>query len=285
MSETCYQVNEKFNNMHIRNMLEFYHLGKEKRAKCEFLLNNNYATIETMVRTGDVLTIILDEEIDFIPENKHLNIIYEDEYLLIVDKPAGLMVHPDSKSKTGCLVNYVAGYYKALGINRSVKYLHRIDTDTSGLVMFAKDVLTASYFNYLISTHEIKRSYYAIISGVMNPEEGVIDLPIGEHRHINGKRRVSKTGQSAITYYKTVKKLKGGNSLVFVTLSTGRNHQIRVHFSHFNHPLLGDLMYGGSQKQIKRQALHSAVLDFCEPYTFKSIHLESPLPKDMKSLL
>jgi 23S rRNA pseudouridine1911/1915/1917 synthase len=104
-------------------------------------------------------------------------------------------------------------------------------------------------------------------------------------KYINGKRRVSKTGQSAITYYKTVKKLKGGNSLVFVTLSTGRNHQIRVHFSHFNHPLLGDLMYGGSQKQIKRQALHSAVLDFCEPYTFKSIHLESPLPKDMKSLL
>lgn len=285
MSETCYQVNNKFNNMHIKDMLEFYHLGRDKRAKCSFLLNNNYADINTLIRGGDILTIIYDEDIDFIPEHKHLDIVYEDEYFLIVNKPAGLMVHPDDKSKGGCLTNIVASYYMAKGIKRSVKYLHRIDTDTSGLVLFAKDILTQSYFNFLISSHDIKREYRAIVEGTFNKDCGLINLPIGRDRHISGKRRVSNTGEEAITEYKVLKRLRGGNTLLSVLLHTGRTHQIRVHFSHLNHPLLGDSLYGGKNDLIKRQALHSYSLDFLNPYTDEHIHKECPMPRDMEKLL
>lgn len=285
MSETNYPVAKQFNNMRLSNMLDFYHLGKEKRKRCEYLLNNNYADVNTLLKEGDLLTIIYDEEIDFIPEQKHIDIVYEDEYLLIVNKPAGLMVHPDSKDKSGTLVNYIAGFYKGVGINRSIKYLHRIDTDTSGLVIIAKDILTESYFNYLISVHKIKRNYLALVHGVFSPLDGTISAPIGGDRHINGKRRVSKTGQTAITDYKTLKKLRHGNSLVMAALRTGRNHQIRVHFSYMGHPLLGDLMYGGKDLFIKRQALHSYSLDFYDPYTFELRHVECPLPKDMERIL
>ena len=284
MSETNYKIDKKFNNLKLSVFLSFYHLGKEKIKKCDFFINNNYASENSILKNGDILTIKLEESIDFICENKPIDILYEDEYLLVVNKPAGLMVHPDSKDKKGCLVNYIASYYKNNGIERSIKYLHRIDTDTSGIVIVAKDILTQSYFNYLISIHEIRRTYLAIVNGVLEGQ-GEINYKIGSDRHVNGKRRVSNTGQEAITYYEFIKKAKFGNSLVKAVLKTGRTHQIRVHFSYIGHPILGDVLYGGNLKYIKRQALHSYMLDFLEPYSFKPIHIEASIPSDMEKLL
>ena len=286
MSDTSYVVLEKFNNNKLADFLSFYHLGNEKIKSANFQINNkDVSDLSHIIKTGDILTISIDEEIDFPVLKKYPNIVYEDDYLLIVNKPKGLMVHPDSKDKNGCLVNMVAWYYLKNNINRSIKYLHRIDTDTTGLVIFAKDILTASYFNYLISEHIIKRTYLAITSGQLNPSNGIIDEPIGEDRHDNQRRRVSKTGKRAITHYETLKKLKHNYSLVRLVLETGRTHQIRVHMKYLGHPLAGDILYGGSTKYIDRQALHSASLDFLHPYTFLNMHIEAKLPADMEKLL
>lgn len=285
MSVSNYIINDKFNNLRLSDFFKHYHLSASKLNNIEILVNNKIANMNMVIKGGDILSISYDEEIDF-PLNKgHLDIVYEDDYLLIVNKPAGIMVHPDSKDKDGCLVNIVANYFKAKGINRNVRYLHRIDTDTTGLVMFAKDILTASYFNYLISLHEIKRTYIAIASGKIDPPSGVIDEPIGEDRHHNQRRRVSKTGKRAITNYEVIKLIPHNYSLVELVLQTGRTHQIRVHMKYIGHPLAGDLLYGGSNKYIKRQALHSYKLDFLHPYTDEEIHLEAPIPNDMKELI
>lgn len=286
MSETSYNVNKKFNNKTLKDFLEFYHLGGEKLEKSSFLVNNKAVYNKSIVlKENDIITIIYDECIDFPMLKKYPNVLYEDDYLLIVNKPAGLLVHPDSKDKNGCLVNMVAWYYHKKGINRSIKYLHRIDTDTTGIVLFAKDILTASYFNYLISEHKITRTYLAIISGSLENKIGTIDEAIGEDRHDNQRRRVSKTGKRAITHYEVIKELSHHYTLAKVVLETGRTHQIRVHFRYLGHPLVGDLLYGGSTKYISRQALHSFSVDFDHPYTFEKMHIEAPIPNDMGKLI
>ncbi len=284
MSETCYYVNSSFNNKKIIDFLDFYHLGKDKKALCTFYLNGNYATLNSILKSDDILMISYEEDIDFVCNHKHIDILYEDEHILIINKPAGIMVHPDDKLKDGTLSNYVAGYYEAKGIRRSVKYLHRIDTMTSGCVIFAKDILTQSYYNYLISNHEIKRTYLLVCKGILEQKSGTINLPIGKDRHVNGKRRVSDGGQNAITHYKVLKYAKN-NSVVEASLETGRNHQIRVHFAHIGHPLLGDMLYGGPMNLIQRQALHSYRLSLKDAYTNEDINIEAPIPKDILKLL
>ncbi len=283
--QTNYVVNEFFNNKKISDFFDYYHLSKSKIHDAMIYHNNNLVYNNVVLKTGDIITISKEEEIDFIPMKGKIDIVYEDDYLLIINKKAGIMVHPDSKDKSGCLVNLVANYYLEKGYNMQVRYLHRIDTDTSGLIMFAKDILTASYFNYLISLHQIKRCYLAIVCGNILERKGTIDNPIGEDRHHNQRRRVSKTGKKAITHYEVIKELKHNFSLVKVLLETGRTHQIRVHMKYIGHPLAGDELYGGSLKYIKRQALHSYSLDFLHPYDFKEMHLEAYIPSDMNKLI
>lgn len=236
------------------------------------------------MKKGDILSISLNEEIDFPISNRKLNIIYEDDYLLIVNKPSNIIVHPDDKSKAGSLCSDVANYYKHKGYKLHIRYAHRLDIETTGIIIFCKDILTMAYMNHIISTHEIKRYYRCFIRGKMKDRIGTINLPIGEDRHHNQRRRVSKTGQEAITHYEVIKEYKD-YSLLEVLLETGRTHQIRVHFSHLNHPLLGDALYGGDKKLISRVALHSYRLEFIHPVTNEKITLVKELPYDMKKLM
>lgn len=285
MSSTSYIVSESFNDTYLSDFFKYYHASKAKLKNLKIYVNEKEISKDIKIFNGDIITILDDEKIDFLPLDKKLDIAYEDDYLLIINKPNGVMVHPDMKDKNGCLVNMVAKYYKDNNINRTIKYLHRIDTDTTGLIMFAKDLLTASYLNYLISIHEIKRSYLAIVSGHLDKEKGTISAPIGEDRHHNQRRRVSKTGKEAITHYEVIQELKHNYSLVKLDLETGRTHQIRVHMKYIGHPLAGDELYGGSLKYIKRQALHSYELNFLHPYTKNPIHIIAPIPFDMKKLI
>lgn len=259
---------------------KIYTLFLDKKIK----LNNEECKRESIIKNGDVITIFSDEEIDFICENKKLDIIYEDDYLLIINKPSNIIVHPDSKDKAGSLCNIVANYYKNKGYNISVKYAHRLDIDTTGIIIFCKDMLTMAYMNHIISLHEIKRYYLCLASNKFKDKIGTINLPIGEDRHHKSRRRVSKTGQAAITHYEVIKSFKN-YSLVSVLLETGRTHQIRVHFSYMNHPLLGDELYNGDTSKIKRVALHSYRVEFVHPITKKLISLTKDLPFDMKSLV
>lgn len=259
---------------------KIYTLFLEKNIK----LNNQDCKRESIIKKGDIISILEDEKIDFICENKKLDIIYEDDYLLIINKPSNIIVHPDSKDKTGSLCNIVANYYKNKGYNISVKYAHRLDIDTTGIIIFCKDMLTMSYMNHIISLHEIKRYYRCLASNKFKDKTGTINLPIGEDRHHKSRRRVSKTGQHAITHYEVIKSYKN-YSLVSVLLETGRTHQIRVHFSYMNHPLLGDELYGGDMSRINRVALHSYMVEFIHPITKETISLTKSLPFDMKKLV
>jgi 23S rRNA pseudouridine1911/1915/1917 synthase len=233
---------------------------------------------------SDIVSITENEEIDFLPDNKKLDIIFEDDYLLIVNKPSGLIVHPDDKSKNGTLCNIVSNYYFKKGYDLSVKYAHRIDIDTSGIIIFSKDMLTQAYMNNIISTHTLERYYICLASGSFKDKKGTINLPIGEDRHHKSRRRVSKTGQNAITHYEVIKEYNGFSKLL-VKLQTGRTHQIRVHMSHIGHPLLGDELYGGSLKKIKRVALHSYLVRFNHPVTGEKIELKKEMPYDLKKIL
>jgi len=270
------------------DFLNHFHLSKSKIytlfLEKNILVNDAPCKRESLLKKGDIVSIIENEEIDFLCENKKLDIIYEDDYFLIVNKPKNIIVHPDNKDKGGSLCSVVANYYKNKGYDLSVKYAHRLDIDTTGIIIFCKDMLTMAYMNYYISIHEVKRYYRAFVGGILKNKEGIINFPIGENRHHKSRRRVSKTGQDAITEYKVIKEFKG-YSLVEILLQTGRTHQIRVHFSHIGHPLLGDELYRGDISCFKRVALHSYRLEFTHPVTKQSVSIVKELPFDMKELL
>ncbi len=236
------------------------------------------------LKKGDLLTVDTAEHRDFLPDEKKLDILYEDDYLLIVNKPAHILVHPDDKSKRGTLCNIVSFYYQNKGYDYSIKYAHRLDTDTSGILLFAKDMLCAAKLNQLIATHTLKRNYLCFTEGLWQKKCGTIDLPIGMDRHHNQRRRISKTGKKAVTHYEVLKEF-GDYSLLKVTLKTGRTHQIRVHMKAMNHPILGDELYGGNLKKAPRLCLHSYEVMFDHPVTKQPIHLKKELPFDLKQLM
>lgn len=279
-----YKVNKDYNS--VTDFLSYYFLGKSKLKTIDhILINGNDASLKSLLKIDDELILSFIEEIDFKIDKENIDILYEDDYLLLINKPINLMVHPDDKDKNGTLVNRVAYYYQQNNQNRSIRYLHRIDTDTTGIIMFAKDPLTNSYMGKMIEKHEVKRTYLAITNGKVKEQNGTIDLPIGEDRHHKSRRRVSKTGQTAITNYEVVKYLKNNMTLVKVVLKTGRTHQIRVHMSHIGNPLAGDELYNGSPKFISRQALHSYEVEFLHPFTGDLIKITADIPSDMAKLI
>ena len=266
-------------NNHYISKAKIYNLFNQKRI----FINNNPAKVEDQLFINDILEIEYNEEIDYKPIHKDLDILYEDDYLLVINKMPGIIIHNDDKNKTDSLCNIVAGYYERKKINLNVRFAHRLDFEKSGIIVFCKDLLSLGYMNHYISTHEVKREYRLFIEGMMGKKRGTINLPIGEDRHIRNKKRVSKTGKEAITHYETIKYFKG-YSLVSAVLSTGRTHQIRVHFSHLGHPLLGDILYGGDDYKINRVALHSYRVCFKHPITNKKIDLICEMPEDLKKL-
>lgn len=281
-----YKINEKFDGYKLRDYLLGLYLGKPKVynlisegkvLKDGFRLKENY-----ILTTNDIIEIDLDEQIDFEPLVKKLDIVYEDDYFLFVNKPANIIVHPDDKTKNGTMCNVVSYYYQKKGYDISVKYAHRLDIDTTGILMFTKDILSNAYLHKIISTHELKRTYLCLCEGILKNKKGTIDLPIGEDRHHNQRRRVSKTGQKAITHYEVIEEFKG-YSLVSVVLETGRTHQIRVHMSHIGHPLIGDVLYGA--KSEGRVMLHSYKVEFYHPYNNKNIIIKKEVPFDMKKMI
>lgn len=278
-------VDKRFDCKTILELLNYFNLGKEKIKKLKFILNGIVVEKNKELQLNDSLTIEYQDELDFLPEKGHLDILYEDEYMLIVNKPIGLLVHPDSKDKLGTLVNLVAHYYKKTNQNISVKYLHRIDMDTSGIVVFAKDILSAAKIGKEIALHTFTRRYLCIASGKFEEDSGIYNFPIAENRYIANKKRVSPTGKEAITHYKIIKRLRKNMNLCLVELKTGRTHQIRVHFSHTGHPLIGDSLYNGNTNLIKRQALHSYEVDFMHPIKNERIHIVCDLPFDMKKIV
>lgn len=272
----------------IKEYLLEFHLGKSKINKLfaekNIYINNNQISERYILRPNDVINIDYLEQRDFLPDKKKLDIVYEDDYLLIINKPYNIIVHPDDKNKNNTICNIVSYYYQNKQLDLTIKYAHRLDTDTTGLLIFVKDSLTLAKIADMIAKHELKRTYLCLVNGTLKDKKGMINLPIGEDRHHKQRRRVSKTGQEAITYYEVIKEYKK-YSLVRVNLKTGRTHQIRVHFSHIGHPLLGDKLYYDNSNLATRVMLHSYMVEFIHPVYKKAIKVVKELPFDMKKLI
>lgn len=247
------------------------------------LVNSQKISLNHVLYPGDLITVYWPQECTIIPTQLPLTICYEDEYLLIVNKPAGMLVHPTTSEHLATLGNAIMYYYKQNQLPYGFHPVHRLDRNTSGLVLIAK----LPHVQHLLSRNDIKninRQYLALVSGLILPEEGTIDAPITRHPDSIIQRIVDESGQNAITKYKVLKNFKQ-SCLVELTLLTGRTHQIRVHLSYFGHPLLGDDLYGGSRELIERQALHAARLYFSHPISGKIIDVSSPLPLDLLQLM
>ncbi|UOQ43807.1 RluA family pseudouridine synthase [Halobacillus salinarum] len=238
-------------------------------------LNNEIPHWKThTVHDGDILRIRLFEPqpLEVVPAYMDIDVVFEDDHLLVVNKPAGIGTHPNTPENTSTLVNGVAFYFQSNGIEATPKYVHRLDRDTSGALLFAKHDLAIATLGNQLKKREIKRTYLAWVEGKVKTKQGTICEPIGKDRHHPVRRRVSKTGQEAETDYEVIEyNPERKATLLKLQLKTGRTHQIRVHLSYIGHPLMGDDLYGGKAKISHKQALHAAKLTFVHPFTEEEV--------------
>ncbi len=222
------------------------------------------------------------ESSSFLPEVGELEVSYEDEFCLVVNKPPEMSVHPQELTGTGSLANLVTYYYMTTNQFCAIRHIHRLDQDTTGAVLYAKNEYAHILLDQAMREKHIKRSYVALVQGTVKPNEGTITQPIGRDRHHAYKRRVSSHGDAATTHYRVIERCRSA-SLVQLELDTGRTHQIRVHLSHIGHPIVGDSLYGGSTEYMNRQALHAEQLKFQHPLTLEHISIHIAWPMDMRN--
>ena len=262
-----------------------------KMLEDEFILvNGSKCKANYNVRLNDEIFIkegyLEDTKVE--SEDIPINIVYEDSDLMIINKESGMVVHPGCGNSHGTLVNALMHYTSNLSnVNGEVRpgIVHRIDKDTSGLMIVAKNNKTHELLADMLSKHEIKRDYIALIKGEFMHDTATIDAPIGRDKMDRKKMAVTAdNSKNAITHLKVVERYKG-YTLVRLTLETGRTHQIRVHSKYINHPILGDSLYGNSSNLISRQALHSYKVSFIHPISKEKIIFDIPLPEDMNCIL
>ena len=252
----------------------------------QIFLNGNQADSRIAPQINNVITVNLDfneESENIIPTPIPLNIIYEDEALLILDKPAGIAVHPSISHYTDSLANGVKYYFDTIGLKRKIRPVNRLDLNTSGLIVFAKNEYVQECLIQQMQTNELKKEYLAIVHGIFENVQGTINLPIARKENSIIERCISENGQEAITHYEVLK-TSNDLSLVHCILQTGRTHQIRAHMSAIGHPLVGDTLYGPNfSDSITRQALHSYKISFIHPISHQIVSFTSELPDDIKS--
>lgn len=261
-------------------------ITKLKKAN-KIYLNSLPTYTKKSVTVGDTVSVLIDFEEDnsnIVASNIPLNIIYEDDYLLVINKSANIAVHPSILHFDNSLSNGVKFYFDKLGLKKKIRIVNRLDRNTSGIIVFAKNEYIQECLIKQMKTKELKKEYLAIVEGILESKSDTLTFPIARKEGSIIERTVSSDGDSAITHYDIVKEFNN-LSLVHITLGTGRTHQIRVHFSYIGHPILGDTLYGRPSELINRQALHSYKLTFTHPVTKKVLSLEAPLPNDIKNIL
>ena len=259
------------------------------RSFIQNLIENGQILVNNKkVKTGEKLKLGDSVSVDFVPPKPleakpqmiDFTIVYEDSDLLVIDKPQGLVVHPCQTTKEGTLVNGLLEKVKDLsGINGVLRpgIVHRLDKNTSGLMLVAKNDFTHNELAQMIAKKEVKRKYYALLDGVVWDNEGKIETYLARDKKDRKKYAVSSDGKLAISLYKVVKRFANA-TLVEFSLVTGRTHQIRVHSAYIGHPVIGDDVYGKADKKLKGQLLHSHSLEFVHPRTKKEMAFTSPLP-------
>lgn len=265
---------------------DYYLISRKKRyfyyQKQQVFINQIPVHQNVILKTGDTISIVMEEEQDdLFPSSHPIDIVYEDALCLIVNKPSHLLVHPDGTNEE-TLNHRIRHYYNEQQIPYAVRHLHRLDKDTSGLLMYCKLPFFQAYMDDLLQKKQISRVYYAIVEGIFETKKININSPIGKDRHHSKKQRVSKTGKPAHTTVLVKKQSKKRKlSLIECHLSTGRTHQIRVHLASIHHPLASDPLYGRKNKWYPRLALHAYKLRFYHPMLQQEIEVTCPLPNDM----
>jgi 23S rRNA pseudouridine1911/1915/1917 synthase len=249
-------------------------------------LNGRMPWLGHRVKKGDRLRVAVRpaERSDLVPEPVPFGLLYEDEDLMVVDKPAGINVHPVNPKETGTLTHGILYHWRQRGTDGRVRPVHRLDRDTSGLLLIAKNAYMHQLLDRQLKSRTIERIYLAVVSGRLEGESGTIRLPIGRDPTHPVRRRVAEDGTEAITHYRVLA-VGERASLVEARLETGRTHQIRVHFAHLGHPLWGDPLYGGPADGIGRQALHAERLSFTHPLKGKPMSFSAPPPEEFARLL
>jgi len=238
------------------------------------------------VSAGDIISITLPEEHSyFTPEDIPLDIVFEDEDLMVINKQPGLVVHPTNGCKSGTCANALAHYMEETGHVFKIRFVNRLDRDTSGLILVSKNAYCQNHITHQMQNGLIEKKYTAIVKGIVTSERGTIDLPIGRPNRDDIRRGVHPDGAPSVTHYEVLDYING-HTLIELLLGTGRTHQIRVHMSHIGHPVLGDSLYGEEEPSlIGRQALHASRLSLIHPITKERVFYEAPLPEDIRTAI
>ena len=261
--------------------------NKIKRNSMVYV-NDKAAVFWTSAEPGDVVKVCLPEETNtFIPENIPLDILFEDEHLLIINKSPGIVAHPTKGQPNHTLSNAIAFYLQESKQNFKIRFINRIDMDTSGIIMISKTSYAQAIISKEMKANNVSKEYIALVFGNLEKKVGTINFPIGRPSEDSVARAVMIDGQEAITHYSVTEEFRNGKfSLLSLKLETGRTHQIRVHLSHIGHPIVGDYLYGGEFPiLIERQALHASSISFTHPITKKRVTLNAPLPTDISNAI
>jgi 23S rRNA pseudouridine1911/1915/1917 synthase len=256
--------------------------GKNRK---QVLLNGRTVSVNAFVRTGDLLTFQMEvEENYFEPEAIPIEVIFENDDLIILNKQPFVVVHPTRSYPSGTMGNGLAAYFQSRGMNPKIRFINRLDRDTSGLLLIAKNPYAQHVVTEQMKLDEVEKRYLAVVHGKLEQDEGTIDAPIGRPDEEQVERTVMAEGQPSVTHFWVRERFEDA-TLVEVRLETGRTHQIRVHFRHLGHPLFGDVLYHEASEFINRQALHAFRLCFELPRSRAHMCFEAPLPEDFERLL
>jgi len=259
-----------------------------KKQWGSILIDDEPQYMKVALQAGETLTVQIKEEISsekIPPVELPLDIIYEDEDLLVINKLADMPIHPSLNNYENSLANALAWYFEKQNNPFVFRCINRLDRDTSGLTIVAKHMLSGGILSSMVAKRAIHREYLAIIRGHISPESGTIDAPIGRKGDSIIERQIDYVGgERAVTHY-ALKEYKNGHSLLSIHLETGRTHQIRVHMKHIGFPLIGDYLYNPDMEYMTRQALHSHRLQFTHPITGEAMDFTAPLPEDMLKVL
>lgn len=263
-------------------------LSEIKRMPKSILVNGVHYYMRQELSNGDHLQVRICETKNsekIPPTNLPLDIIYEDEDILVLNKPAGMPIHPSLNNYTNSMANALAYYFQSQGKPFIFRCCNRLDRDTSGLTIVSKHLVSGSILSDMTKYREVHREYLAIARCSVTPSEGTIQAPLGRKEGTIIERTVDwEHGEDAVTHYKVVKEANG-HSLVSLRLETGRTHQIRIHMKYLGYPLIGDYLYNPDMEYMTRQALHSHHMEFTHPITGEHMSFTAPLPEDMARVM